>query len=304
MIITQKTKILLTGGTGFIGSPVSRVLKQCGLNFTLAVYEHDPQLAILERDYDVVRVNLLTEHSRSELMCNVKPDVLIHLAWYAEPNNFWQSPLNMNWLYASLDLFKHFVDQGGKRCLMTGTCAEYDWSEGGCFSENTTTIAPDTFYGIAKDALRRACQGYAAVSGISFLWCRLFWPYGPGEPEGRLFSFLMKEWREGRIATCRAGNFKRDYMYVDDIAVALVEAAFSQQEGVMNVASGKSVALGDMARMLARSMGKQELLHVGEVASGPGTPEEIYADVGRLRQIYREVGMNLEKGILTLFIDP
>jgi len=292
-------KILLTGGTGFIGRPVRQTLKERGLDFTLAVYEHDPQLPRLEGDCDVALVNLLSEKSRSELMRQVKPDTLLHLAWYAEPNNFWQSPLNMDWLQASLGLFKLFAEQGGKRCLMTGTCAEYDWRGGGHFNEDTTPIAPGTFYGQAKDALRRACQGYAAVAGLSFLWCRLFWPYGPGEPEGRLFSSLVKDWREGRTATCRAGNLKRDYLHVDDIAEALVTAAFSRQEGVMNVASGRSVALGHLARLLAESLGKQESLHIGTVEPGPGNPEEIYADVERLRRIYPAEGKSLEEGIRT-----
>jgi len=278
-------KILLTGGTGFIGSRVTKLLKQRGVGFSLAVYEDDPELPILAREYDVVQVNLLEEKSRSNLLRTVKPDVLIHLAWYTEPNNFWQSTLNYDWLQASLDIFRKFAEYGGKRCIMTGTCAEYDWSEGGCFIEDQTPLAPATFYGIAKDALRRACQGYAIVSDISFLWCRLFWPYGPGEPEGRLFSSLKKDWDEGKTAICRAGNLKRDYMHVDDIAEALVAAVFAQQEGVINIASGKSVALGDLARQLAGSVGKQGLLQIGQVETGPGNPEEIFADVTRLRQI-------------------
>ena len=105
-------KILLTGGTGFIGAPVSRALKQQGHDFTLAVYGQDPQLSLLEKEFNIATVNLLSEMSRAELMRRVQPDMLIHLAWYAEPNNFWQSPLNLDWLYASLDLFKHFVEHG------------------------------------------------------------------------------------------------------------------------------------------------------------------------------------------------
>lgn len=137
--------------------PCRQSAERRGIDFTLAVYEHDPQLETLERDYDVVRVNLLAENSRSELLRTVKPDMLLHLAWYAEPNNFWQSPRNLDWVYASLDLFNRFVKHGGTRCLMTGTCAEYDWSAGGCFDEEATPAAPSTSYGTAKDALRRVC---------------------------------------------------------------------------------------------------------------------------------------------------
>lgn len=279
-------KVLLTGGTGFVGTPVRKLLKQQGVDLSLAVYETDPQLPEITKKYDVVRVNLLDETSRKNLLRTVQPEMLIHLAWYAAPNNFWQSPLNYDWLQASLDLFKLFADQGGKRCLITGTCAEYDWSHGGCLSEIETALAPSTFYGITKDALRRVCWSYAHLSGVSLLWCRLFWPYGPDEPEGRLFSSLQSSWREGKTAICRAGNLKRDYMHVDNIAEALVAAAFSDQEGAMNIASGRSLALGDLARNLAESLGKQDRLQIDQVTTGPGNPEEIYADVSRLRKIY------------------
>lgn len=296
-------KILLTGGTGFIGAPLSRELKQRGHDFTLAVYGHDPQLPLLEKEFNIITVNLLNEASRTELMRRVQPDMLIHLAWYAEPNNFWQSPLNLDWLYASLDLFKHFGEHGGARCLMTGTCAEYDWRMGGCFSEKTTPLAPSTFYGIAKDALRRACEGYASICGISLLWCRLFWPYGPGEPNNRFFSSLMRDIRDGKTAICRAGNLKRDYMHVDDIAEALIAAAFSRETGAMNIASGQSVSLGMLAHMLAQSMGKKNFLQVETAPVGLGSPLDIYADISRLKSIHQRETKTFQDGILSLISD-
>lgn len=97
---------------------------------------------------------------------------------------------------------------------------------------------------------------------------------------------MIKDWREGRIATCRAGNLKRDYMHVDDIADALVAAALSREEGIMNIASGKSAALGDLARTLAVRAGKEDALRIGGVVPGPGNPEDVYADVTRMQRVY------------------
>ncbi len=86
-------------------------------------------------------------------------------------------------------------------------------------------------------------------------------------------------------------------MHVDDIAEGLIAAALSREEGAMNVASGRSVALGDLARMLARAMGQNELLGVGTVPAGPGNPEEIYADTERLSRIYQAEGRSFMEGI-------
>lgn len=281
-------KVLLTGGTGFIGSPVSRILQSYGVDLTLAIHDTSPKLSIFERSYNVVRTDLLSEGSRRNLLHSTKPDMLIHLAWYATPNNFWHSPANFDWLYASIDILKLFAENGGKRCIMAGTGAEYDWSKGGCFHEDSTPTKPATFYGIAKDSLHKACQGYAAILGISFLWCRLFWPYGPGEPEGRLLSSLVKSFRDGVVAHCRASNLRRDYMHVEDIAQALVCAAFSSCEGSMNIASGKAVSLGELAINLANYFGRQDLLRLGTVPINEESPEEIYADVNKLSAIYKK----------------
>jgi len=284
-------KVLLTGGTGFIGSPVRRLLKQRDIDLYIAVYHHDPALEMLKKEYHVIPVDLLDASSRKNMLEIVNPDTLIHLAWYAEPNRFWHSPVNYDWMFAGADLYKHFVEQGGKRCMITGTCAEYDWRQGGCLHEEKTPLHPATFYGVSKDALRRLCQGLAALSETSFLWCRLFWPFGPGEPAGRLFTSLEEKWRAGEVAICNAGNLKRDYMHVDDIAEALIAASFSQLEGEINIASGQSVALGDLAQHRAQQRGMQDLLEIRQIETSPNTPAELYADVSRLGTIFNVNGL-------------
>ena len=58
----------------------------------------------------------------------IRPEVLIHLAWYAEHGKYWTSPENVRWVEASLALLRGFAAAGGRRVVMAGTCAEYEWS--------------------------------------------------------------------------------------------------------------------------------------------------------------------------------
>jgi len=113
----------------------------------------------------------------------------------------------------------------------------------------------------------------------------------------------MRDIRAGKTATCRAGNLKRDYMHVDDIAEALMAAALSRETGSMNIASGKSVSLGVLARMLAQSMEKENFLQVETAPVGLGSPLEIYADVSRLKSIHQRETKSFQDGILSLISD-
>ena len=54
-----------------------------------------------------------------------RPTHLLHLAWYAEPGEYWTSPENLDWVEASLRLLRAFERRAG--AVFAGTCAEYEW---------------------------------------------------------------------------------------------------------------------------------------------------------------------------------
>ena len=68
-------------------------------------------------------------------MKDLRPSHLLHFAWYVTPGKFWTSPENIDWLQASLDLVTSFLDCGGERSVIAGTCAEYDWTGNGILRE-------------------------------------------------------------------------------------------------------------------------------------------------------------------------
>ncbi len=178
-------KVLVTGATGFIGrQAVAQLARQQRFEVVTASRGHlnHPLLDVAHECVD-----LLTPGAATDLIGRLQPTHLLHLAWGVPPGRFWTSRDNLDWAAASLLLLRAFLDAGGQRAVMAGTCAEYDWSGPGLLAESSP-IRPATFYGVTKDATRRAVCAANDHFGASVAWGRVFWLYGPAEAPGRLIS--------------------------------------------------------------------------------------------------------------------
>lgn len=121
----------------------------------------------------------------------------------------------------------------------------------------------------------------------SSAWGRLFFLYGPFEAPGRFVASLVLCLLRGEPAQMTAGAQRRDFLHAADAGAAFAALADSRVTGAVNVASGRSVALADLAREIARRIGREDLLRIGALAMPAGEPPSLVADVGRLRD---EVG--------------
>ena len=175
-------------------------------------------------------------------MADVEPEVLLHLAWYVEPGRFWTAPENVRWVEASLALLRAFAGAGGRRAVVAGTSAEYDWhAVGARCNEQRTPLRPATLYGAAKHALHTVAAPYAEQAGFELAWGRIFFVYGPGEPEGRLVPSVGRALLAGRRVPTTRGDQVRDFMHVEDVAAAFAALADADATGAVNVASGDPV---------------------------------------------------------------
>ncbi len=76
--------------------------------------------------------DLLDGRETEAVLSRVQPTHLLHFAWYTVPGRYWTAPDNLRWTEASLRLLRAFEAHGGRRVVMAGTCAEYDWRYGYC----------------------------------------------------------------------------------------------------------------------------------------------------------------------------
>ncbi|WP_028062468.1 NAD-dependent epimerase/dehydratase family protein [Solirubrobacter soli] len=275
------SRVLLTGATGFLGRHVAGRLLAAG-HEVHAVTTGEP------RDDALVwhRADLL---AATDVVPTVRPEVLVHLAWYVEHGKFWSAPENVRWVEASLALLRAFAAAGGQRAVLAGTCAEYDWTDlGDRCEELATPLRPATLYGAAKHGLHTVAAGFAEQAGFELAWGRIFFIYGAGEPAGRLVPGVGRALLAGEQVPTTRGDQVRDFLHVSDAAAAFAALASGHVTGPVNIGSGEPVAVREVVERLAAIAGAPELPRFGALPERPGDPPRLVADARRLRE---EVGV-------------
>ncbi|WP_029008362.1 NAD-dependent epimerase/dehydratase family protein [Azospirillum halopraeferens] len=270
-------RVLVTGASGFLGRHCVSRLVQDG--FDVHAVARTPAEGVADCRWHAA--NLLDTGAVRDLVARVAPTHVLHLAWIATPGVFWTSPQNLDWLAAGTVLAQAFGAAGGKRFVGVGSCAEYDWSCGLC-RESATPLHPATPYGAAKVAMSAALDAAAALYGFERAWVRLFFPYGPDEPDGKLIPGVIDALLAGRPAEVSHGRQIRDFVYVDDAADALAALVRGTATGAFNLASGDPVRLRDVVGTVAAQLGGEHLVRYGHRQPQKGEPTLLCADISRL----------------------
>ena len=285
-------RVLVTGARGFLGSHCLEELARRA-DEVHAVSSRPAPSGSRPRAAVWHQADLLDSAAAVELIEDVRPSHLLHLAWFSGHREIYSSPENDRWVPASMTLVRAFHAAGGERALLSGSCAEYDWSDGVC-SERSTPLRPATAYGAAKVALFRAYDELLERSGLSGAWGRIFFVYGPCEPEGRLLASVIRSLLAGEPAPCSHGEQRRDYLYVGDVADALVTLLASEATGAVNIGSGEAPPIKDLVLAAARRIGREELVRFGALPSPADEAPLVQAEVGRL---VGEVGWHARYGL-------
>lgn len=277
-------RVFMTGAGGFIGSHLARLLVREGNEvFALLRRESDPwRIRGLLPELHVVEGDLLNPASGwAERLSVIRPEICFHFAWYAEPGKFLTSPLNLDYLSASLELAKHLAETGCRKLVVAGSFSEYDQDLG--YLSEGSALRPNTPYGAAKASLYQFLSLWAPMVGMELLWPRIFSVYGPGEHEKRFVPAVVLATLRGEATRLTPGEQMRDYLHVVDVAGAVLAAAESDLRGPVNVGSGRPVAIGDAARRIGALLERPDLIRLGDLPYREGDPMFVCANTQLLR---------------------
>lgn len=287
-------RVLVTGGTGFVGRNVIGPLLTRGYEVHL-VTRQMPEPSV--EGVVIHQLDLLDCGGHQRLIQSICPSHFVHAGWFAEHGRFWDAVENVFWLKATLSLVEEFCKAGGERMVGVGTCAEYDWSYG-LFVEGETPENPGNLYGSSKRAAYQSSSRLADSYSTSFAWARIFFPYGPGEPENRLIPNVITNLLRGMPARCTHGNQFRDFLHVADIGDALAALLDSGACGAVNIASGIPTRIGELANRIGSALGRPELVLLGAIPEPSNSARMIVADTSRLlKEVGWTPGMSLDEGL-------
>jgi len=266
------TTVLLTGASGFVGRQVLRALAARGA-VVWAVARRGSVFAPEDRariERMVTTDDLFAESAEWWARACEGVDVVVHVAWYAEPGRYVESPLNMECLVGTLQMARGAAQAGVRRFVGIGSCAEYDTSVGTLTVD--TPLRPRSPYAAAKAAAFLALSEWLPTQGVTFAWCRLFYLYGEGEDQRRLVPYVRSQLEAGQVAELTTGTQIRDFLDVRDAGGRIADVALGDEEGPINVCSGVPVTVRELVERIADEVGRRDLLAFGARAANPFDP--------------------------------
>lgn len=267
--------VLLTGGTGFVGRQVLDALSKAGVRVRTVIRSgSEARLASVATIADVIVTPDLFLESEAwwESTCR-GVDRVAHVAWYAEPGKYLESPKNAVCLEGTMKLARGALAAGVRRFVGIGTCFEYDVA-GGELSVDSP-LRPWTAYGMAKVAAFEELSRLLPAQGVSFAWCRLFYLYGEGENESRLAPYLHRRLAAGQTAELTTGEQIRDYLDVTEAGRRIAAVVMGNGTGPINVCSGIPTTVRQFAESIADQYGRRDLLQFGARPTNPTDPAKV-----------------------------
>ena len=300
----RRRRLVVTGASGFIGRWSARAARLRGYEVHAVTSQHggDRAAAIAElAGCHFHAVDLFDPVGVRELIAAIRPTHLLHMAWCARAG-YSTSTDNFRWVAATLGLLDSFVQNGGARAVVAGSCAEYDWTRVAVCDESTSPLATDadrvaTPYATCKISCEKMLAAYSRRAQISSAWGRVFFQYGPHEDPARLVASVITHLLRGEEAQCSLGKQVRSFLHVEDVGEAFGALLDSDVRGPVNIGSDERVTIAELVEMVAARIGRQDLLRLGARPTG-NEPPILLPAVARLRG---EVGWtakySLESGL-------
>lgn len=307
------SRILVTGGAGFIGSHiVDRLLKE---GFEVIVIDNfstgrqENLAAYLGRkDFRLVRGDIRDFSLVKSIMTDA--DAVFHEAAFVSLTNSLEDPVLVNEVNvtSTLNLLKASVDSNVKRFVFASSAAVYGETTSPLMVEGMLP-APTSPYGVSKLAAESYTRSFYKAYGLETVALRYFNVYGPRQSfdiqtgyGGVIALFLNRLMKNMDLIIYGNGEQTRDFVYVQDVVEANMLALNRKNSvgEIFNIGSGCRTTVNQVAQALKDSLNKKDVKNVC-VDPRLGEFTHVYADISKARRMLNYVPQfSFEKGIANL----
>lgn len=269
-------QVVVTGGTGFVGSALVRHLVRQGAEVTV----------VMRRGADSWRLRSVAGRYR-RLECSLaglptnrvspSPDVVVHLAAAGVDQTFddVDAMVETN-VQGTAHALQFALGNGASRFVLAGSSGEYGPGED---LDEEAALRPTSEYGATRAGASLLARAFGQRRDVDVVIVRPFAVYGPFEAPYRLLAYAIVRGLEGRPIDISSGVQTRDYVHVDDVAegLALASVMDGARGGVFNLCTGVQTTVLDAATLAARLAGGGSTV---AAAARPDIPGEMWRTSG------------------------
>jgi len=287
----MNSKILVIGGSGFLGKHLVRLLHDGG-NAIAATFASSPPEIGCGRVRWIQSDLELPEPERDW------PKDVESIVFLAQGRNYRKSPegngnvfdVNVAGLFRTAEFARKV---GAKRLLLASSGNVYgQMTKPGRDDEPIAALAPRNFYSTSKLMAEMLLRPYESMFSVISL--RIFMPYGAGQSDDMLFPRLMQRIRTGQpVSLNRPDGLVGNPVAAEDVAEAFCRCMVLDRSLTLNLGGPQTLTLRRIAETMGQAIGSEPRFEMSD-----GAPPVIVGDTTRLRQ---ELGwapsLKLETGL-------
>ena len=265
-------KIFITGGSGFIGRHLIRVLE--GNEILILTREEptwDSPPGVNWLVGDLEETDLWESY-----LVEFSPEVCVHLAWEGLPD--YSKDISEKNVCLSKNLFSVLRKTDVRKIVALGSCWEYGDVQGEVLE--THDLKPISHFALAKVQVCEFFTKKCLDSGIQLVWPRIFFSYGPGQRNVALLPTVMTALHNHEIPLIKSPDLAQDFVYISDVARAIATSTkMTHVEGIFNVGSGQLTQVCEFVNLISREFGSTFRSDVS------GYPLGMYASINKMKNV-------------------
>lgn len=251
----QSKKVFITGGSGFIGSNLARLLIKKNYNVNLLVRKNSNlwRLKEINKDVKIHQGEIGDIKNLKKLITKLEPKYIIHLASYGNSSseNNLKKIIDVN-ILGLVNLLEVSKKNNYKKLIVCGSSSEYGFKNKPM--TETDYLHPNSYYSATKSSATLIAQSYALENNKPIVILRPFSVYGPFEENDRFIPIVIKKTIRNEKVLVTKEEVKRDFIFIDDVVNAFYKSMLlkTNKGEIINIGTGKQYSNKEIIRMIEK----------------------------------------------------
>ena len=298
-------RVLVIGGTGFIGYNLLKKLKSFGYKLTSISLRNPKKLNHIS-GVNYIKLNIVRKNEFKKI--KNKFDIVVNAGGYGGlDNNFRNIKKIYETQYKGLkNISSFFLDKKIKKFIQIGSSLEYG-SLSGVHFEKMLSKSPITTYGKSKLYSTNYLKFLNKVYKFPVVILRLYQVYGPSQKKNRVIPYIIDSLIKKKKIYTTKGNQIRDFCYVEDVTSAIVKCFSAKKiDGeIINIGLGKGYKIKNVLKIIFRSFTKYNVsANVKKIVSSKNQTKKLVPSIKKAKKLLNwSPKVSLKKGIKETIIN-